>query len=89
MIALLFWEKTEKIPLRIVVWPAAASLTYGVVVLILNAARIMDGPYFFLKVYEQSAGVIVTWFAIIDVLCLGLALLYYMIKWRHSTIVRE
>ena len=45
---------------------------------------IMDGPYFFLKVYEQSVGVIVTWFVIIAVLCLGLAFLYYKIKWRKA-----
>lgn len=82
VVSLLFLEKTEKLPIRIILWPAAASLFYGIVALILNALRIMDGPYFFLQVYEQSAGVIVTWFGIIAVLCLGLALLYYKIKWR-------
>lgn len=82
VVSLLFLEKTEKLPIRIILWPAAASLFYGIVALILNALKIMDGPYFFLQVYEQSAGVIVTWFGIIAVLCLGLALLYYKIKWR-------
>ena len=46
--------------IHIILWPAAASLFYGVVALILNVLRIMDGPYFFLQVYEQTAGVI-TW----------------------------
>ena len=82
VISLLFLEKTERLPLSTIIWPAAASLTYGVVALVLNAVRIMDGPYFFLKVYEQSAGVIIMWFAIIAALCLGLAFLYYKIKWR-------
>ena len=82
VISLIFLEKTEKLPLRIILCPAAASLMYGVIALVLNAVRIMDGPYFFLKVYEQSVGVIVLWFAIIAVLCLGLAYLYYKIKWR-------
>ena len=81
VISLLFLEKTEKLPLHTILWPAVASLTYGVAALVLNAARVMNGPYFFLKVYEQHAGVIVTWFAIIVVLCLGLAFLYYRIKW--------
>ena len=40
--------------------------------------------YFFLKVYEQSAGLIATWFAIIAALCLGLAFLYYKVKWRKA-----
>jgi hypothetical protein len=81
VISLLFLEKTQKLPIRIILWPAAASLFYGVVALILNVLRIMDGPYFFLQVYEQTAGVIVSWFGIIATLCLGLAFLYYKIKW--------
>ena len=73
VISLLFLERTEKLPLWIIIWPVAASLMYGVIALVLNALRIMDGPYFFLKVYEQAASVIAAWFAIIAALCLGLA----------------
>ena len=83
VVSLIFLEKTDKMPLKIIVWPAVASLLYGIIALGLNAARILDGPYFFLKIYEQSAVVIVTWFAIIAVLCIGLALLYYKLKWRR------
>ncbi|WP_408069366.1 hypothetical protein [Butyrivibrio sp. JL13D10] len=86
VISLLFLEKTERLSLSTIIWPAVASLTYGAIALVLNAVRIMDGPYFFLKVYEQSAGVIILWFAIIAVLCLGLALLYYKIKWRKREV---
>ena len=86
VISLLFLEKTERLSLSIIIWPVVASLTYGAIALVLNAVRIMDGPYFFLKVYEQSAGVIILWFAIIAVLCLGLALLYYKIKWRKREV---
>jgi hypothetical protein len=86
VISLLFLEKTERLSLSIIIWPAVASLTYGTIALVLNAVRIMDGPYFFLKVYEQSAGVIILWFSIIAVLCLGLALLYYKIKWRKREV---
>ena len=82
IISLLFLEKTQKLPMWIIILPAAASLIYGVIALILNAVRIMDGPYFFLKVYDQPAGTIAIWFAVIAVLCLGLAFIYYKIKWR-------
>ena len=85
VISLLFLEKTEKQPLGIVLWPAAATLFYGVVCLILKFVHLLDGPYFFLQVHEQPAGVIVMWFAIIALLCLGLAFLYYKIKWRRSS----
>ncbi|MDO4418082.1 MAG: hypothetical protein Q4C02_07375 [Eubacteriales bacterium] len=83
VISLLFLEKTSKQPIRIVLWPAVVSLLYGAVCLILNACRLLDGPYFFLQVYEQPAGVIALWFGIIAVLCLGLSLLFYLIKWGH------
>lgn len=81
VISLLFLEKTQKQPMRIVLWPAVVSLLYGAICLVLNACRVLDGPYFFLQVHEQPAGVIALWFGIIAVLCLGLSLLYYWIKW--------
>lgn len=85
VVSLLILEKVEKLPLKIILYPACATLFYGIVSLILNALRIMDGPYFFLKVYEQTAGTIVLWFGIIAVLCLGLAFVYYKVKWRKRS----
>ena len=85
VISLLFLEKTEKQSLRIVIWPMAVSLFYGVLCLILNAVNKLDGPYFFLQVHEQPVRVIVMWFGIIAALCVGLSLLYYRIKWRKSS----
>ena len=81
VVSLLFLEKVEKLPMKIILYPACATLFYGSVSLILNAVKIMDGPYFFLRVYEESAGTIILWFAIIAVLCLVLAFVYYKIKW--------
>ena len=83
VISLLFLEKTEKQPLRIIVWPMAASLFYGFVCLILNVLNLLDGPYFFLQVHKQPASVIIMWFGIIAILCLGLSFLYYKIKWKN------
>jgi len=82
VISLVALEKTHRLPLYIIAWPAAVSLFYGIVCLILNAVNLVSGPYFFLNVYEQPAGVIVTWFTIIAVLCVGLAFAYYKLKWR-------
>ena len=85
VVSLLFLEKTEKQSLSIIVWPMAASLFYGGVCLILNVLNKLDGPYFFLQVNKQPAGVIVTWFGIIAILCLVLSFLYYKIKWKNHT----
>ena len=84
VVSLLFLEKTEKQSLSIIVWPMAASLFYGVVCLILNILNKLDGPYFFLQVHKQPAGVIILWFVIIAILCLVLSFIYYKIKWKGS-----
>ena len=84
VISLLFLEKTEKMAVRIIIWPAVCSLVYGLVCLILNALNLVDGPYFFLQVRKQPASVIVTWFGIVAALCMILSVSYYRIKWRKS-----
>ncbi len=82
VISLLFLEKVEKLPIRVIVLPVMATLIYGMICLVLNILRILNGPYFFLQVYEQSATTIALWFAIIAILCIGLAFLYYKVKWK-------
>ena len=82
VISLVFLEKTNKLPIRTVILPALVTLIYGIICLILNGLGIIDGPYFFLKINEVAAGVIIMWFVIIAVLCVGFSLLYYFAKWR-------
>ena len=38
--------------MRIVLWPAVVSLLYGAVCLVLNACRVLAGPYFFLQIHD-------------------------------------
>lgn len=84
--SLLFLEKSE-LPGRAVVFlPASATMLYGLICLVLNAMRLIDGPYFFLQVYSQPASVIVMWFAIIAALCVGLASLYFIIRIRTNRV---
>ena len=83
VISLLYLETVPELPLKIILWPAAVSLCYGVICLILNRIGILDGPYFFLQVNEQPEGTIIVWFMIIALLCIGIAFLYYRIKWRR------
>ena len=84
--SLLFLEKSE-LPGRAVVFlPASATMLYGLICLVLNAMRLIDGPYFFLQVYSQPASMIVIWFAIIAALCVGLASLYFIIRIRTNRV---
>lgn len=82
VISILFFEKVEKLPMKIIAWPAGVTLVYGVICLALNAVNVLDGPYFFLKIHEQPMGTIILWFGIIAVLCVALAFLFYKVKWR-------
>ena len=82
VITFLFLEESEKLPGIAVFIPMAATLLYGITALILNALRILDGPYFFLRIYDESLGTIVFWFAIITVLCTVLSGVYLWIRSR-------
>ena len=72
---------------RMVLAPVAATLLYGIIALILNIARVLDGPYFFLRVYEEPVSTVVMWFLIIAGLCLAFSALYIwlrdIIRHRH------
>lgn len=48
--------------------------------LILNIARILEGPCFFLEVCKTPPSTVVMWFAIIGALCLVLAAVYMKLR---------
>ena len=73
----------EEIPKYGVVVPALLTILYGLIALLLNIAKLLVGPYFFLEVYSTPAGTIAMWFAIIFVLCVILTVVYMFI---HSKI---
>ena len=82
VLSFLFLGAGKKLPRKAVFAPLVATMLYGGIVLVLNAERVLDGPYFFLKVYETAPGTIAIWFGIIAVLCLVLAEVYYRIRKR-------
>lgn len=77
----LFIGNEEKMPKYVISMPAIASLTYGVIALILNAVHVIVGPYFFLDVYHVAFETIGMWFAIIAILCLILSVIYYVLRY--------
>ena len=71
--------RKEEIPKYAVCVPALVSITYGIIALVLNALRILKGPYFFLEVYSTPPGTIAMWFGIIFVLCIVLTAGYMFV----------
>lgn len=77
-----FMMSDREVPRAGVIVPAALTILYGIVTLILNIAKILKGPYFFLEVYSTPAGTIAMWFGIIFVLCVSLSAAYMYIHGR-------
>lgn len=80
IISFLFFEKEETRNLRSKHIPFAwiFTLLYGVVFLILNICRIVDGPYPFLRVYDQPIWASVLWIALILGIAGGISVLLYV-----------
>lgn len=64
------------IPKKAFIAPAGATILYGGIALVLNMAGVLKGPYFFLEVRTTPLSTVVMRFAIIFLLCIGLALAY-------------
>ena len=58
--------------------PVVVTLVYGLVILLLNYAKIIEGPYPFFKVHEQSVKATVIWMVALTVLIsiLSLGVMY-------------
>ena len=55
--------------------PVIVTVVYGVVLIILNLLKVVDGPYPFLKVYNQSIFISILWGIILISVSLGISIL--------------
>ncbi|MBQ9648684.1 MAG: hypothetical protein IJV43_10045 [Oscillospiraceae bacterium] len=69
---------------RVTLWAVAPTLLYAFVTIVLNAARLLRGPYPFLYVYEQPLYMSVVWCAVICGLAWVLAFLVWRLALRLS-----
>lgn len=75
-ISLLYFDKI-KLNKRHISYAIIYTLTYGIVLVILNILKIFDGPYPFLRVYEQSIYMSITWFVVITGISYALSYIIY------------
>lgn len=61
ILLLVFFERKPKLRWSAALWALVPTFVYGVILAILNFMRVVDGPYPFLRVYEQSAAMNVFW----------------------------
>ena len=65
---------------RVTLWALVPTLVYAVVATILNAARVLYGPYPFLHIYEQPVWMSAVWYVVI----LGMAWVLAFLVWKLS-----
>ena len=67
-------ERSPHLPHSTVKWALLPTALYGGIILWLNIQRVVDGPYPFMKVYDQSVQASVLW-------CIAILLMNYFYAW--------
>ena len=67
-------ERSPRLPHSTVKWALLPTVLYGGIILWLNIQRVVDGPYPFMKVYDQSVQASVLW-------CIAILLMNYFYAW--------
>ena len=85
IVSFICFEKKPVTPKKCVLYAVIPTLLYAVVSLVLNLTKVMDGPYFFLKVYQQPVYMSVVY--CVTILCLAtlLALALHALNGRHNS----
>ena len=74
LVSFLLLERTPRLPRSAVKWALAPTVLYGGIVLWLNVQHVLEGPYPFLLVYQQSVQTTVLW-------CIAILLMNYFYAW--------
>lgn len=74
-LSFMLWEVDYIMPIKYIFLPLIPTFIYGAVLVPLNAAGIVDGPYPFLKVRKQSVGISFLWAFIIIGINIGISYL--------------
>lgn len=66
VISFIFFENDKRFNKKNnIYFPLIFTLIYGIILLVLNYLRIFDGPYFFLRIYDQQIYMMIIWIIII------------------------
>ena len=77
ILSLVLFERLPRLSLGQVWWALVPTILYGLYDLHGNITGTIDGPYPFMRVYDQTIPETLTWFAVI----LGTDLLYAFLLW--------
>ena len=69
IISFIFFDGVSNYSIKDSIVASIATLLYGVVLIVLNIVRVVDGPYPFLRIYSQPLYMSIVW--IVVILCIS------------------
>ena len=85
VVTFLWFDEIGKYNKKDYYYPIIVTLVYAFVLIILNLLTIVDGPYPFLRVYNQSILSSIIWFTLIIYMCYLIS--KYVLKLRNQPMV--
>ena len=85
LIAFLFFDKIHIKGIKDNLWAMGFTIIYTIVLVILNLAKVVYGPYSFLHLYENPVYMSVIWFLVIDGGAFGLVKILEVLKNKIQT----
>lgn len=75
IVSFIFFERENTLSKKQPLLAIIPTIIYAIFAIILNLLKVIDGPYFFLKIYEQPIWEVIMWLAIIGILVFIIALI--------------
>ena len=82
IVSFIFFERENTLSKKQPLLAIIPTIIYAIFAIILNLLKIIDGPYFFLKIYEQPIWEVIMWLVIIGILVFIIA---FLLKKATST----
>ena len=84
IITFIFFDEIETYNLKENIFSLSFTIIYAIVLIILNIVKIVDGPYPFLQIYNQSIIMSIVWAITILVITYIIALILRKLQYRNN-----
>lgn len=82
IITFIFFDNFNKYSIKDNILATMVTFIYGIILVILNLIKVVDGPYPFLRIYNQSLGASILWIIVILSLTYIIALILRLLNNR-------
>lgn len=78
IVSFIFFEKDFALDKKVIIYSLIPTLIYALILIILNVLKIVEGPYFFLRVYEQPLGMSILWLFVMMLISIIISFLLWL-----------